>query len=694
MSGESGKQVMRRLSDHRFATRWFVGDGIDIGFGAAPLCDFAGFFPSMKSLRTWRTSDGDVTAMASVSAASYDFVHSNHCLEHLTDPARALQNWIRICRPNGHLIITVPDEDLYEQGVWPSVVDPEHQWTFTILKKRSWSPKSVSLFALLERFAADVEVLKIEKLDAGFDYRKTSQDPLRDALSESGIEFVLRKRGAPAAAQTVEEKDIGVLFPRVARGQQIADLFQVAVGHHSAGRFDDARVAYRMLLEADPENLAALNNYALLLDQNSAINVLRRIVTLKPDYRDALLNLGSLLHRSGNDEEAIRHLQEAHRQGKDARAALLLCQIFLAADDFAGMTRVLNAMPDADSCSVGELVRLASYCQFANLIDMAQFLLDKALQREPDDADAHRARARLLRQLGQHTAATEAFFRAARRQAVAIPAGLFGGEDGVPRRQDGKTVVVLADGTLEETILFVRYAKDIKALGARVVLACQKDLIGLVDKLDYVDAVLDSDAALADDAVVVPMSCLPTAFRSIADSIPNECPYLRADPADSAFFRERCDADGPGLRVAVFLSQSSPWPRHDGPRGPRLELLSSWFGLGGVVWYVVHHQDAQRFPMLHDLSQEVTSLATAAGLIECMDLIVTVDSPIAHLAGALAKPVCLLNRADSGWPWREVASGRGWYPTMREFRQARAGDWGAVIEAAGHELHRLLEEKK
>ena len=98
MSKETGKSTLRRFHDNRFATRYFVGDGIDIGAGDDPLSDYSEFFPRITSLRPWDMPDGDAQYMHGVNDNTYDFVHSSHCLEHVRDPKVTLGNWIRICK--------------------------------------------------------------------------------------------------------------------------------------------------------------------------------------------------------------------------------------------------------------------------------------------------------------------------------------------------------------------------------------------------------------------------------------------------------------------------------------------------------------------------------------------------------------------------------------------------------------------
>lgn len=196
---EMSKAVLRRQRDPRFALRYFVGHGIDIGCGQDPIGRYAYLFPAMTGCDAWDTiyGSGDAQRMDGVPDDTYDWVASAHCLEHLHDPTEALHHWVRICKSGGHLILTFPDEDLYEQGVWPSTFNPDHKHTFTLHKPHSWSPVSVNVLTLLSQVTG-VDVLKVELLDAAnwldaprFD--QTSHE-VTGLVAESAIEVILRKR--------------------------------------------------------------------------------------------------------------------------------------------------------------------------------------------------------------------------------------------------------------------------------------------------------------------------------------------------------------------------------------------------------------------------------------------------------------------------------------------------------------------
>jgi len=193
---ETSKAVMRRLHDNRFISRYFVGEGVDIGAGPDPLGQYGEFFPGMAGCRPWDLADGDAQYMTSAADNSFDFVHSSHCLEHMVDPYIAFSNWLRVLKPRGYMILTVPDEDLYEQGVFPSTFNSDHKWTFTIMKKSSWSARSVNIVDLMRHFSDQVEVLKIERLDATFRFNSepgSRFDQTMTPVGECAIEVVLEK---------------------------------------------------------------------------------------------------------------------------------------------------------------------------------------------------------------------------------------------------------------------------------------------------------------------------------------------------------------------------------------------------------------------------------------------------------------------------------------------------------------------
>jgi SAM-dependent methyltransferase len=193
IQGATSISIQRRVQDSRFATRYFVGTGIDIGGGPDSLALFGEMFPLMRHVVVYDQQHGDAQLLSNVADNEFDFLYSSHCLEHVRDPADALGNWIRVVRPGGYLVISVPDEDLYEQGQWPSKYNGDHKMTFTLCKKTSWSPVSVNIFPLLETFAGVAQPLSVCTIDHAYRYRAPKHDQTRTPLTEAAIEIILRK---------------------------------------------------------------------------------------------------------------------------------------------------------------------------------------------------------------------------------------------------------------------------------------------------------------------------------------------------------------------------------------------------------------------------------------------------------------------------------------------------------------------
>lgn len=196
---ELSKSIPRRLAHPSFMRRWLVGDGVDIGGRPDPLNLYAELFPLMRSVRIWDKEDGDAQLMAGVPDDAFDFVHSSHCLEHLHDPAEALRHWLRVLRPGGHMVVTVPDEDLYEQDRFPSTFNADHKWTFTPWKQTSWSGRSLNVLDLVRGLGPAVRVERLELLDATYRYALPRYDQTQTPVGECAIEFVLRKASGDEA---------------------------------------------------------------------------------------------------------------------------------------------------------------------------------------------------------------------------------------------------------------------------------------------------------------------------------------------------------------------------------------------------------------------------------------------------------------------------------------------------------------
>jgi len=191
---ELSKSIIRRQRDPNFVTRYFRGCGIDIGGYPDPFSLYREFFPLVTDLKVWDLQDGDAEFVETLPNESVDFVVSSHCLEHLRDPYVGIQNWFRILKPGGHLVVTIPEEDLYEQGIWPSNKNLDHKWSFTIWKEQSWSPNSINVLFLLQSLGNSADIRSIRVEDSGYRYSVGNFDQTLTPTSESAIEFIVRKK--------------------------------------------------------------------------------------------------------------------------------------------------------------------------------------------------------------------------------------------------------------------------------------------------------------------------------------------------------------------------------------------------------------------------------------------------------------------------------------------------------------------
>lgn len=191
MSDETTKAVLRRLHDAAYATTYFVGRGIDIGAGRDGLGVWQQKFPLIESCYAWDLKDGDAQAMVGVQDGDFDFVHSAHCLEHMRSAREALLNWWRILRPGGHLVVIVPDADLYEQNVWPSTFNPDHKARFTM--RRLMTASKLDTHYMPDLIPANGMLVRLLRLEQSFYFGIPRADQTSGGLSESAIEMVVRK---------------------------------------------------------------------------------------------------------------------------------------------------------------------------------------------------------------------------------------------------------------------------------------------------------------------------------------------------------------------------------------------------------------------------------------------------------------------------------------------------------------------
>lgn len=263
----------------------------------------------------------------------------------------------------------------------------------------------------------------------------------------------------------------------------------------------------------------------------------------------------------------------------------------------------------------------------------------------------------------------------------------------------GRTILLHVDQGYGDTIQFCRYAR-LLARRAHVVMELPAALRRLLSTLsEDIDVVVEGDALPAFD-LHCPFVSLPLAFGTTLETIPDNVPYLCADPALVAAWRARVQAL-PGLKVGLVWAGDAGLAvpeaaARDRRRSIPLARLARLGEIPGVSFISLQKGKAaaQALPpppgmTLHDWTAELKDFADTAALIETLDLVITVDTSVAHLAGALGKPVWIVNRFDACWRWLRNRADSPWYPSARLFHQPAVGDWGSVIREVAAALDQL-----
>jgi tetratricopeptide (TPR) repeat protein len=249
-----------------------------------------------------------------------------------------------------------------------------------------------------------------------------------------------------------------------------------------------------------------------------------------------------------------------------------------------------------------------------------------------------------------------------------------------------RTLLVSFEQGLGDILQFVRYLPIFIRQGARVILECPRELHRLFRCLDGIQCILPSDPPPAFD-YHIPLLSIPAVFGATEETIPREVPYLRAPIEISHMWHKRLSEHAASRRIGICWA-GNPHHVNDRNRSCRLSVLAPLGRIEGAIFYSLQKGKAaeqSRYPIANmkilDFSAELQDFADTAGLVENLDLVVTVDTAIAHLAGALGKPVWMLTPFDPDWRWLLHRSDSPWYPTMKIIRQTSRRSWNSISMA-------------
>jgi tetratricopeptide (TPR) repeat protein len=483
-------------------------------------------------------------------------------------------------------------------------------------------------------------------------------------------------------------------------------LHLLGVAALQLGRTDDAITLIRQAIAANPSAAPFHANLAEALKQqgklDEAVAALRAALALQPNFPAAYNNLGTALHEKGNRDEAIAAYREALRLDPNhAPAHNNLGNLQRLSNDFDAAEAAFRTALRLEPANTEALYNLALTFKDQDRVQDAIAGFRAVLRLNPNHVEAHWNLALALLQLGDYREGWQHYEWRKRKSdfsrfALALPQPNWDGSD-----LAGRSIFLHTEQGLGDTIQFIRYAPLVAQRNAgKVIVGCRPNLLRLLREggVPGVDHWIAPDQSLPTFQVHCALLSLPLVMGTTAlHQIPSRVPYLHA-PADASLtWRQKLATDPSALKVGLFWEGSIA----DRRRSIALTALAPLAANAppGTSFHSLQVGDPARQPpppgvILHDHSAELTDFAETAGLIEQLDLVITVDTAVAHLAGAMAKPVWTMLPYQADWRWLEVRDDSPWYPTMRLFRQKTCGQWDEVIQRVAVALANFEPERR
>ena len=514
---------------------------------------------------------------------------------------------------------------------------------------------------------------------------------------------------------------LGLLAYQVGRLDVAADLMRRAIAldpsdvtYHAnlgeicrnLGRLDEAAAVLQRAVGLDPKSSAAHYNLGLVwqtqgrLDEAAACY--QSAIAIDPRYADAYSNLGTVLQAQDKLEQAVASYRRS-----------LACRTSDSAyNNLSAALRELGELHGAETAARDAIRINARHADAHNnlgislvkqgRIDEAFAAWEQSLALDPQLADGHYNLALGLLLKGDYARgwAEHEWRRRSRNLASRVrefPQPLWDGSDIAGRR-----ILLHAEQGFGDVIQFIRYAPLVAKRGAHVIVECQTELRSLLEGMDGVAELRAQGEPLPPFHVQLPLLSLPLPFRTMVDTVPAEVPYLRPQETRVAAWRQKLALQPLASSLQPLLKVGLVWtgrPKPDPARSCPLALLAPLGQVHGIAWYSLQVGEAAKQAdsappglTLINLSEQIKDFADTAAIIANLDLVISIDTAVAHLAGALGQRVWTLLPFSADWRWLLDRNDTPWYPTMRLFRQNRPGEWDSVIQRVADELARLADE--
>ena len=476
---------------------------------------------------------------------------------------------------------------------------------------------------------------------------------------------------------------------------------------HALKRDQEALESFDKALALKPDDAGAFNhrgNVLLGLGRPAdALAAFDRVLALVPRHPEARLNRGIALGGLERHEDAVAEFDAALATSPGNPMAhynrgIALFSLGRYADAVASYDRTLSVAPD----HVKALNNRGLALQAVNRHPEALASYGRAVEIQKDYADAHFNQALALLTIGDFRRGFAKYEWRWRR--TGMPAERRGhgrplwlGEYPLQR----KTILLHAEQGLGDTIQFSRYVPLLARTGAKVVLEVQRELVPVLAQVEGAASVVSRGQPLPAFDVHCPLGSLPLALKTEPGTIPAEIPYVTADEARIAKWRPRIAGLGTGIerpKVAMAWSGNAQHS-NDRNRSIALSQLASLWSADRARFVGIQRElrDEDTRLLARDgrvvqVGVELDDFADTAAVLALVDLVITVDTSVAHLAGAMGRPVWILLPFSPDWRWTLEGESSRWYPSARLFRQPVLGDWGSVIERVCRELERFSAE--
>jgi tetratricopeptide (TPR) repeat protein len=462
------------------------------------------------------------------------------------------------------------------------------------------------------------------------------------------------------------------------------------------GRVREAIDCFERALQLNPHDAGTLNNLGLARaargDIHAAISTYREAICLKPDYADAYNNLGNALRALGQTDNALRSYEYAvHLKPDYAEAYNNLANILAEKAEVEQAALLYHAALKHNNRYVAALNNLGKISREQHFLEASHEYYRRSIEIDPDESESHWGLANLLLLEGKFEEGWNEYEW--RWSLAGCPDRL---ETGRPLWDGsdlaGKTILLYTEQGMGDAIQFLRYAPMVAERNGIVIVQCQRELASLAASVRGVTAVVPRGDPVLPFDVQCPIMSLPRIFGTTLDSIPSIVPYLHPRAAVVKRWQRRMVPYRDSLRVGLVWS-GSPTHANDRQRSLHLSAFEPLSDLSDVRLFSLQKGDAGKqaaLPIagmsLVNWTDDLVDFEETAGFIRTMDLVITVDTAVAHLAGAIGKATWLLLPFAPDWRWLLNEKVSRWYPTMRLYRQATPGSWGPVVSEVMRDL--------